>query len=70
MIGQFELSLILIISIIPITIAQPEGWKMIDRFYGFRYQILSTEDSQDFIKAIQQYAEALACFGWVQRKGK
>lgn len=46
------------------VVAQPEGWKMTDRFYGFRYQLTG---SDDVIKEIVSIADRLGCFGWVQK---
>ena len=50
------------VSIIHV-IAQPEGWRMIDRFYGFRYQLTSCDNLEKFAVAL---ADELACFGWIQ----
>jgi hypothetical protein len=47
------------------AVAQPDGWKMEDRFYGFRYQIATPEKSSAIDK-IQRAADDLGCFGWVQ----
>lgn len=51
------------------SLAQPEGWRMIDRFYGFRYELSTTKNSWDssILEAIQAEADNFACFGWVQR---
>ena len=43
--------------------AQPEGWRMIDRFYGIRYQLTSCDGLEKFAVAL---ADELACFGWIQ----
>jgi hypothetical protein len=45
---------------------QPEGWKMTDRFYGFRYEISFTEWDSSALQKIIEEADDLACFGWVQ----
>ena len=43
----------------------PEGWRMADRFVGFRYQL--TPRLQADVKAlIRDKADELFCFGWVQ----
>mmetsp|Transcript_28989 Transcript_28989/g.57869 ORF Transcript_28989/g.57869 Transcript_28989/m.57869 type:complete len:92 (+) Transcript_28989:89-364(+) len=47
------------------TISQPEGWKMTDRFYGFRYELSGNLDSQ-VLETIQSKATSLGCFGWAQ----
>ena len=40
---------------------------MIDRFYGFRYEMHGDGSyNQSTIEGIQQYAHSLGCFGWVQ----
>jgi hypothetical protein len=46
--------------------AQPEGWKMTDRFYGFRYEIFGDDLEASILSKIQEEADNLACFGWVQ----
>ena len=43
--------------------AQPEGWKMTDRFYGFRYQLVGSTDT---VSLAVQFADDLGCFGWIQ----
>eukprot|EP01041_Mallomonas_annulata_P004073 gene4073-8103_t len=50
---------------------QPPGWRMIDRFYGFRYEIQSDGlDKDNFTEAVQKQADVMGCFGWVQRSNK
>ena len=47
--------------------SQPEGWKMTDRFAGFRYEVFGAGvQGEGFHKAAQDKAEAIGCFGWVQ----
>ena len=41
------------------------GWKMVDRFKGFRYSIENT--NKNSLIEIQQKADELACFGWAQQ---
>jgi hypothetical protein len=44
-----------------------DGWKMIDRFYGFRYEMHGDGSyNKSTMEGIQQYAHSLGCFGWVQ----
>lgn len=66
---------IILLCAISLIIAQPEGWKMTDRFYGFRYEIHLTNTATPnnkhpqtdlIIQRIVQAADDLACFGWVQ----
>lgn len=59
--------------------AQPDGWKMTDRFYGFRYEIHVNHQNQlsspnvvssgqlgELLTKIQREADDYACFGWTQ----
>ena len=46
------------------SIAQMDGWKMTDRFYGFRYKIRG--ESAEVIQRILKAADNLGCFGWIQ----
>lgn len=46
--------------------AQGIGWRMIDRFYGFRFEINGTLE-EDFDENVRNYAEKKACFGWIQK---
>jgi hypothetical protein len=47
--------------------AQPSGWKMTDRFYGFRYEILGDVMGRGIEESVQQSAGQLGCFGWIQK---
>jgi acylphosphatase len=48
--------------------AQPEGWRMVDRFYGFRYEITGPNIlSVGFEAAAEKEADRLGCFGWIQK---
>lgn len=47
---------------------QADGWKMTDRFYGFRYEIVGNLGA-GVLDTVQEKATSLGCFGWVQ-KGK
>lgn len=40
-----------------------QGWRMEDRFFGFRYSLGSSVRET----AVVQEADRLGCFGWVQR---
>ena len=47
--------------------AGPPGWRMVDRFYGFRYEVKGDAlQSSDFMTAVAKHAEELGCFGWIQ----
>jgi hypothetical protein len=39
---------------------------MIDRFYGFRYEVFNCHD-QNYELHIQKLADNMGCFGWIQR---
>ena len=46
-------------------------WKMVDRFYGFRYEIPdSVSRLPDAATALQSQADLDGCFGWVQKSRK
>jgi acylphosphatase len=40
---------------------------MVDRFFGFRYEVSGNVLDVGFEKAIQTQAEETGCFGWVQK---
>ena len=54
------------ICFIMVVQSQPDGWKMTDRFYGFRYEIFGTEMGQTVLDGVQTKANSMGCFGWVQ----
>jgi hypothetical protein len=56
-----------LLSCIVAIAAQPEGWRMVDRFYGFRF--LSNVTDVNSVATIQQFADVLGCFGWIQNIG-
>ena len=58
--------LVLCAACFALTAAQPEGWKMTDRFYGFRYEVFGKVQGVNFRKSAQEEAETLGCFGWTQ----
>lgn len=46
---------------------QPAGWKMTDRFHGFRYEFQSnTKNTEEFLQSFVDQADSLGCFGWIQ----
>lgn len=50
---------------------QPEGWRMVDRFYGFRYEIIGQNILEiGFEEAVKEEADKLGCFGWIQKSEK
>jgi hypothetical protein len=40
---------------------------MIDRFYGFRYEISPKTQDAGFMEAVVQQADQFGCFGWIQQ---
>lgn len=52
--------------------AQQTGWRMVDRFYGFRYEVSGNAVSEltDFPSRLQAQADVEGCFGWVQAPSK
>merc|ERR1719198_2577832 len=44
----------------------PPGWRMVDRFDGFRYALHGAVQGVGMRAAVQAAADELACFGWVQ----
>eukprot|EP00752_Nemacystus_decipiens_P008488 g7585.t1 len=45
----------------------PKGWRMQDRYHGFRYEAVVDPGCDFYEEAAQVAADELACFGWVQR---
>lgn len=55
-------------AFLPLILAQAPGWRMVDRFYGFRYELRGRDVlNVGMEEAIQKKADELGCFGWVQR---
>ena len=51
----------------PLALGQPpNGWKMTDRFTGFRFEMIGKVQNVGMLFAIQKKADTLGCFGWVQ----
>lgn len=44
----------------------PPGWRMVDRFAGFRYEVIGKVTGVDFRLSLAKVAEDLGCFGWAQ----
>ena len=51
------------------TLCQAPGWRMVDRFHGFRYSILLQNESNgdEIMKKIREKADEYSCFGWAQQ---
>ena len=47
-----------------------KGWRMIDRFYGFRYEIEGDVQGVGFRAAVKSWADEFPCFGWVHNTAK
>jgi hypothetical protein len=65
-------SLLILLLIAVLSNCQQDGWKMTDRFYGFRYEITGKHLAESgFENHIVNLADEYGCFGWVQKtKGK
>jgi hypothetical protein len=48
------------------VLCQPDGWKMTDRFYGFRYEITPNSYDSVILQKVLSIADDYSCFGWVQ----
>lgn len=46
--------------------ATAKGWKMTDRFYGFRYELYGNDFDKSIQDTIQSKADEKGCFGWIQ----
>ena len=64
--GSTVLLLLLVAELLTQLAAGQEGWRMVDRFYGFRYEISPNGAVEATMKEIQDKADTLGCFGWVQ----
>jgi len=49
--------------------AGPPGWRMVDRFIGYRYELTGSNlfDESHVAEETQKRAHDLGCFGWIQR---
>lgn len=45
------------------------GWRMSDRFTGFRFEVRGVVQGVGFRRHVQNVAEQVGGFGWVQNKG-
>ena len=43
------------------------GWRMVDRFFGFRFEIQGVGLEPTLQTDIQDQADRQGCFGWVQK---
>ncbi|CAB1110040.1 unnamed protein product [Ectocarpus sp. CCAP 1310/34] len=67
---------LLLLALAPVVSAElvddfniPKGWRMQDRYHGFRYEATVDQGClfDAYAEAAQAAADELACFGWVQR---
>ncbi|RYG70099.1 hypothetical protein EON64_01045 [archaeon] len=71
MISKAGLVVAVFALLVALVAGQPEGWKMTDRFYGFRFELSGNSMlDNDVLEAIQMEADNYACFGWVQLSEK
>ena len=54
-------------ALFALSFGQPEGWRMIDRFYGFRFEIIGDVIDKQFEQYAIEQADELGCFGWIQK---
>lgn len=47
---------------------EQEGWRMADRFYGFRFEVSDGASEGLAAEDLVLQADAHGCFGWVQRR--
>jgi acylphosphatase len=48
----------------------PPGWRMVDRFAGFRFELKGNVIGVGMRQALTETAEELGCFGWVQNTAR
>jgi len=58
--------LMVIVAITHHASAQSEGWKMTDRFYGFRYELFGNNWDPNLLDKILSEADNYFCFGRTQ----
>lgn len=46
---------------------QADGWKMTDRFFGFRFEMGGDQLNDSILEQVQTHADQQSCFGWVQK---
>ena len=69
--GMLRTLLLILLSILSTSVlSQPNGWRMIDRFYGFRYELLGNVIDAGIEEYAQQQAAQLGCFGWIQKTSR
>lgn len=53
-----------------VIVGQKAGWRMVDRFHGFRFELSGDKLDQDVLELIQTEADNYSCFGWAQLSAK
>lgn len=54
------------VEVLDVAYDGPPGWRMVDRFAGFRYEVSGAVIGVGFRYAAAKQAESLGCFGWAQ----
>merc|ERR1712146_166114 len=56
-----------LLASVSVVLSDPlDGWRKTDRFGGIRFEIEGKVIGVKFEETTQQWADRLACFGWVQ----
>lgn len=58
---------VVLLSIIGLTCGQADGWKMTDRFFGFRFELGGDQLDNSLLEQVQAHADQQSCFGWIQK---
>ena len=54
--------------LISCALSQPPGWRMVDRFYGFRYELSGPTVVGTGVELFAvHHADELGRFGWIQK---
>ena len=72
---ELVLRLLLVIQVIVLVAGQqqaafvgPPGWRMVDRFYGFRFELRGDNlHDSEFSNVVEKKANEMGCFGWIQQ---
>ena len=58
----------LLLALFDFIQCQPAGWRLVDRFYGFRYELKLNGNIDGFEQQIVNEGDKYGCFGWIQYK--
>ncbi len=67
---MFLLVFVWVLITIGSVCGQSEGWRMVDRFYGFRYELLGHVVNAGIEAFAVEEARLLGCFGWIQQSNR